>query len=223
MAHVSNSNLRLVDDEPPAEPAFWHYSPCTVTGDDHGALRTSLFKKLGAESFEIVPMSAWKYELHFAEGLRHVVMELHFFKTPPGHDMQLFKTPATFIAEINRVSGDNRTFWNIWKRLIGEQLPVYQAPHWPAFTPKFLVEKIKDSSFRPDEDTLAQVGLDASNELLVPFFKSSDLNVVRAALERYDGPVTEEIFTWADRSPGNFLEKRIYERVQEILKINSRL
>ena len=45
---------------------------------------------------------------------------------------------------------------------------------------------------------------------------SDDLNVVRFAIERYDGPPTEHITMWSQKKPRNFLEERIHKRATEI-------
>lgn len=191
----------------PPEPEFWHYSHCTIEGDDPMVMRSNLFAKLRQHRVEIKNhKTPWRYKLHFTNGPHYIIMDLYFFRKK-----------EDFIIEMNHISGDRWTFWNLWKRLVDEDnVFEYQPPLYRDDTPHYISQRFLDPNYIPDEQVLYNIGMDAAPEWFIPFMLSSDLNVVRIAMERYDGPPTEHIAMWSQKKPQNFLEERIHKRATEI-------
>ena len=191
----------------PLEPELWHYSHCTIEGDDPHVMRRDLFDKLLQNNVEIKQKKKhWEYKLHFINGPYYITMDLYFFKKK-----------EDFVIEINHLSGDRWTFWNLWKQLVGEDnVFAYQPPLYRQDTPQYISHRFLDPDYTPEDQVLYSIGMDAEPEMFIPFMLSEDLNVVRLAMERYKGPPTEQIRKWSKKIPSGFLEERIHKRAKEI-------
>lgn len=197
--------------EPGKVPQFWPFTNFTFIGEDPQALRETLFDKLRSQSVYIfIKNSNWTYKLYFTDGPHYLDIDLRFFSRQ-----------KDFIAELNLLSGDRMTFVTVWKNINGGGA-LRERSYWPNETPFYVKNAIKSQVI--EDYMITMVGNDLGPEAFLPFMRSPDLNVVRIAMERFNGTkIPVEISVWAGKIPRNFLEKKITERAAELCELSSRL
>ena len=203
----------LMPESPGPVPAYWPFSNFTMTGATGAILRAELFAKLSEENVHIsLRASDWRYRLEFVEGVHYLTIDCRFFQRE-----------SDAIVDMNLLSGDRWTWGRLVNRLKSSApCTSTRFPDVPKTTPAYVRKALSDKEY--SDDLIFLMGQDLPEEHFLPFLGSTDTNVARIAASRLTRAHKCDGFDfWCSRKPRNFLERKIWEHIQELGVSKARL
>lgn len=206
--------------EPPPVPEFWVFSKDGLDGDQHPTeFRTSLFSTLKSLGVCIsVVDSKWHWELEYCEGPHYICADLF-----------IFMSEGKVIADLNRLQGERYTWWNLVRNIKHESGRVLYDYSPIEQTPTSMITLLQRKEIHLiGSDVLRLVATDQSPEIVLPFLKHPEPNVVRTAMYRltfFDRQPNDcsDIKKWLNKPLHGFMEREIAKHATTIMQKRSRL